>query len=86
VGFEPTVPVFERAKSVHALDRAATAIGLVPSENVNIRIYETIILPVVLYGVQTWFVALRDERRLRVFQNRVLRRIFRLMRAEIMES
>jgi hypothetical protein len=38
--------------------------------------HRTIILPVVLYGCETWSLALREERRLRVFENRVLRRIF----------
>ena len=37
---------------------------------------ETIILPVVLYGCETWSLTLREERRLRVFENRVLRRVF----------
>jgi hypothetical protein len=46
------------------------------SKNIKIRIYKTIILPVVLYGCGTWFLKLRDEHRLRVFENRVLRRIF----------
>ena len=41
-----------------------------------IKIYITIILPVVLYGCETWSLTLRDEHRLRVFENRVLRRIF----------
>jgi hypothetical protein len=40
------------------------------------RIYKTIILPVVLYGCETWSLTLREEDRLRVFENRVLRRIF----------
>jgi hypothetical protein len=40
-------------------------------------IYETGILPVVLYGCETWSPTLREEHRLRVFENRVLRRIFR---------
>jgi hypothetical protein len=40
------------------------------------RIYKTIILPVVLYGCETWSLTLRLEHRLRVFENRVLRRIF----------
>jgi hypothetical protein len=44
--------------------------------NVKIRIYKTIILPVVLYGCATWSLTLREEQRLRVFENRVLRRIF----------
>jgi hypothetical protein len=38
--------------------------------------YKTVILPVVLYGCETWFLTLREEHRLRVFGNRVLRRIF----------
>ena len=46
------------------------------SKNFNIKIYRTIILPVVLYGCETWSLTLREERRLRVFENRVLRRIF----------
>jgi hypothetical protein len=44
--------------------------------NVKIRIYKTIILPVVLYGCETWSLTLREEHRLRVFENRVLKRIF----------
>jgi hypothetical protein len=46
------------------------------SKNLKIRIYKTIILPVVLYGSETWSLTLREEHRLRVFENRVLRRIF----------
>jgi hypothetical protein len=46
------------------------------SKNVIIRIYKTIILPEVLYGCETWSLALRAEYRLRVFENRVLKRIF----------
>jgi hypothetical protein len=46
------------------------------SKNLKIRIYKTIILPVVLYGCETWSLILREEHRLRVFENRVLRRIF----------
>jgi len=38
--------------------------------------YRTIILPVVLYGCETWSLTLREERRLRVYENRVLRRVF----------
>jgi hypothetical protein len=47
------------------------------SENVKIRIHKTIILPVVLYGCETLSLKLREEHRLMVFENRVLRRIFR---------
>ena len=46
------------------------------SKNLKIKIYKTMILPVVLYGCETWSLILRDERRLRMFENRVLRRIF----------
>ena len=46
------------------------------SVNLKIKIYRTIILPVVLYGCETWSLTLREERRLRAFENRVLRRIF----------
>ena len=46
------------------------------SKNLKIKIYRTAILPVVLYGCETWSLALREERKLRVFENRVLRRIF----------
>jgi hypothetical protein len=45
-------------------------------KNVKIRIYKTIILPVVLYGCETWSLTLREEHRLRLFENRMLRRIF----------
>jgi len=53
------------------------------SKNLKIKIYRTIILPVVLYGCETWSLTLRGERRLRVFQNRVLRRIFGPKRDEV---
>jgi hypothetical protein len=46
------------------------------SRNVKIKIYKTIILPVVLYGCETWSLTLREEHILRAFENRVLRRIF----------
>jgi hypothetical protein len=43
---------------------------------VKVRIYKTIILPVILYGCETWSLTVRKEHKLRVFENRVLRRIF----------
>jgi hypothetical protein len=46
------------------------------SKNTKIKIYRTIILPVVLYGCETWSLTLREQHRLRVFKNRVLRRVF----------
>jgi hypothetical protein len=53
------------------------------SRNINVKIYKTIILPVVLYGCETWSLTLREEQRLRVFENRVLREIFGPKRDEI---
>jgi hypothetical protein len=53
------------------------------SRNVKIKIYKTIILPVVLYGCETLSLTLREEHRLRVFENRVLRRIFGPKRYEV---
>jgi hypothetical protein len=48
-----------------------------------LRIYKTIILPVILYGCETWSLTLREEHRLRVFENKVLRRIFGPKRDEM---
>jgi hypothetical protein len=53
------------------------------SKNLKIRIFKTIILPVVLYGCETWSLTLREEHRLKVFENRVLRRIFGPKRDEV---
>jgi len=53
------------------------------SKNLKIKIYGTIILPVVLYGCETWSFTLREERKLRVFKNKVLRRIFGPKRDEV---
>ena len=53
------------------------------SKNLKTEIYRTIILPVVLYGCETWSLTLREERRLRVFENRVLRKVFGPMRDEV---
>jgi len=53
------------------------------SKNLKIKMYRIIILPVVLYGCETWSLTLREERRLRVFENRVLRRVFRPRRDEV---
>jgi len=48
-----------------------------------IKIYRTIILPLVLYGWETWSLTLREERKLRVFENVVLRRLFGPRRDEV---
>ena len=53
------------------------------SKTLKIKIYRTTILSVVLYGCETWSLALREERRLRLFENRVLRRVFGLKRDEV---
>jgi len=53
------------------------------SNNLKIKIYRTIILPVVLYGCDAWLLTLREERNLRVFENMVLRRIFGPRRDEV---
>jgi hypothetical protein len=46
------------------------------SRNVKVKIYKIIIIPVVMYVCETWSLMVREEHRLRVFENRVLRRIF----------
>jgi hypothetical protein len=56
------------------------------SKSVKIKIYKTIILPVVLDACKAWSLTLRKEGRLRVFENRVLRRIFEPRRVEVTEK
>jgi hypothetical protein len=56
------------------------------SKNIKIEIYRTIILPVILYGCETWSLTWREELRLRVFENRGLRRIFGPKRDEVTGS
>jgi hypothetical protein len=53
------------------------------SRNIKVKIYKTIIPPVVLYGCETWSLTLREKHRLRVFDNRVVRRIFGPKRDEV---
>jgi hypothetical protein len=53
------------------------------SKNIKIKIYGIVILPVVLYRCETWSRTLREERRLRVFEIRVLRRIFGPTRSKV---
>jgi hypothetical protein len=52
-------------------------------QKLKIRLYKTIILPVVLYGCETWSLTLREDHRLRVLENRVLRMIFGQKRDEV---
>jgi hypothetical protein len=56
------------------------------SRYVKVKIYKTIILQVVLYGCETWSLTLREEHRMKVFENRVLRRIFGPRRGGVMEE
>ena len=56
------------------------------SKNLKISISRTIIFPVVLYGCETWLFTLREERWLRVLENRLLRKIFGPMRDEVTED
>ena len=53
------------------------------SKNIKIKVYRTIILPVVLYECEMWSLTLRKEHKLRVFKNRVLRKIFSSKRDEV---
>jgi hypothetical protein len=53
------------------------------SQKIKIEIYRTIILPVDFYGCKNWSLTLREERRLKVFENRVLRRVFGPKRDEV---
>jgi hypothetical protein len=59
-----------------------SAAGLIRNSS-SLTSYKTIILPLVLYGCETWSLTLREEHRLRVFENRVLRRIFGPKRVEV---
>jgi len=56
------------------------------SKNINVKIHRTVILPVVLYGCETWSQKIREEGRLRGFENRVLRGIFGPKRNEVPEE
>jgi hypothetical protein len=67
--------------SVHGLMSSRLLSG-----NVKVKIHKTIIVPVVLYGCETWSLTLREEHRLRVFDNRVLRRIFGPKRDKVMRE
>jgi len=52
-------------------------------KNLKSKVYRTVILPVVVYGCETWSLTFREQRRLRGFENRVLRRIFGPKRDEV---
>ncbi|PSN54474.1 hypothetical protein C0J52_05530 [Blattella germanica] len=46
------------------------------SKKIKLKIFKTVVLPVILYGCETWTLTLREEKRLRLFENKVLRKIF----------
>jgi len=56
------------------------------SKNINTKIYSNITLPAVSYGCETWTLRLREERKLRLFENRVLRKIFGPSRDEVSQE
>ena len=58
--------------------------SLLLSTNTKTNIYRTIIFPVVVYGCETWSLTMTEEHRLRVFENGVLRKIFKPKRDEVM--
>jgi hypothetical protein len=74
-----------RLKSVNACYHSVQCLlsSSLLSMNVKLKIYKTIILPVVLYGCETWSLTLREEHRVSVFENRVLRGIFGPKRDEV---
>ena len=56
------------------------------SKKLKVNTYKTIILPVVLYGCETWSLTLREEHRLKVFENKVLRKIFGAKKTKFQEN
>ena len=68
---------------MRAIIRCRTFVFQVAIQNLKIKIYRTIILPIALCGCETWSLTLREEKKLRVFENMVLRRIFGPWRDEV---
>ena len=56
------------------------------SKKLKVKAYKNIILPVVLYGCETWSLTLREEHRLKVFENKVLRKIFRAKKEKLEDN
>jgi hypothetical protein len=67
----------------HSVQDLLSSSLLSKNTKIKIRVHSTIILPVVLYGCETWSLTLREEHRLRVFKNRMLRRLFGPKRDEV---
>jgi hypothetical protein len=61
---------------IYVYDTAESFSSRLLSKNLKIKIYRTIILPVVFYGCETWSLTLKEERRVMLFENRVLRTVF----------
>jgi hypothetical protein len=70
------VGIFGVMRYIFIINRITIYCDVLTSKNTKIRVYRTVVLSVVLYGCETWSLTLREEQRLRVFENRVLRRIF----------
>ena len=68
-----------------SFDENVLSSSLLPT-NIKTKIYRTIILPLVLYGCETWSLTLTEERRLRVIENRVPRRLFGSKRTEVTDK
>jgi hypothetical protein len=78
VGFEPTIPVFKRAKTVHSLDREATMNGEVCKYCIQVQNKHKILKFLksnhcIEYVNETWFLALSEEHILKVTENTILR-------------
>ena len=67
----------------HIKGQNMSMITTLTNPNECIQVFKDIVLPVVLYGCETWSLTLREERRLRVFENRALRRIFGCKRDKV---
>ena len=78
----PAAPYFSTfSRKRHSVQKLLSSSLL--SKNMNIKIYRTTVLRFALYGCETWSHTLREERRLRMFENRVLRRVFGSKRDEV---
>ena len=84
------MPINSRLRSgnacYHSVQNLLSSRLLSKNLKIKIRVYRNIILPAVLYGCETWSLTLREERKLGVFENSVLRRIFRPREDEVRGS
>jgi len=81
--FVATRPIGGRSSTRNLRKYHAVVTGIHLSKNIKIKIHRIIILSVDLYGCETWSLTLREECKLRVFENKVLRRIFGPIRDEV---